>query len=77
MSAAKRRAKKAARGSWVHELNHRWAEHNAIAFYICPCGYRAWLGKDATPEDREEYDRWCSDHDAYCATALGLEAVPA
>lgn len=77
MSAAKRRAKNAARARWIHELNARWAEHNAIAFYACPCGYRAWLGTDATPAGREEYDQWCADHDAYCATALGLEAVPA
>lgn len=77
MSAARRRAKKLARRRWVDEFTSRWAEHNAVATYQCPCGYRAWLARDATAEDRAEYDQWCNDHDTYCATALGLEEVPA
>lgn len=77
MSAAKRRAKAVARRRWIHQLSSRWAEHNAVSFYLCPCGFRSWLGRDASSEDREQYDQGCNDHDAYCATALGLEAVPA
>jgi hypothetical protein len=77
VSAAKRRAKKAQRAAWNSALEARWAEHHAIAFYMCPCGYRAWLGRNATAEERDAYDQWCNDHDAYCATALGLDPVPA
>lgn len=43
---------------------------HAVAVDMCPCGRVAWLGRNASDEEREGFDRDSEDHEAYCDGGL-------